>query len=205
MSIVCAAIKDNEIAIAADTQMSFGSMLVTAGDLKNCEKLFKVNDSVIGFVGWKAMSTMLETIITEKEGLFVLDDRKKIYKTLMRLHEEMKKNYFLETYEDYGQPVESMQLDALVINKNGIYEISSYRDVNQYSRFWAIGSGARFGLGAMEALYDRGLNAKELVSAGVEAGAKFDSGCSLPVSCEVLKRNVAPYVSILSRTRECWK
>jgi len=205
MSIVCAAIKHDEIAIAADTQMSMGSMAVTAGDLKNCEKLFKVNDSVIGFVGWKAMATMLETIISEKEGLFVLDDRKKIYKSLMNLHKEMKENYFLETSEDHDQPVESLQLDALLINKSGIYEIGSYRDVNQYSRFWAVGSGSRYSLGAMEVLYDKGLNAEELVIAGVEAAAKFDKGCSLPVSCEVMKRAVPQHVSIVSKTRECWK
>jgi hypothetical protein len=38
MSIVCAAIKDDEIAIAADKQMSMGSLVTTAEDLKNCDK-----------------------------------------------------------------------------------------------------------------------------------------------------------------------
>jgi hypothetical protein len=39
---------------------------------------------------------MLETIISEKGGLFVMDDRKKIYRSLMNLYKEMKENYFLE-------------------------------------------------------------------------------------------------------------
>ena len=86
MSIVCAAIKDDEIAIAADTQMSKGSMVITAKDLENCNKLLRVNDNVIGIVGWSAMSIMLETIISEKAGIFVMDDRKKIYRSLMKLH-----------------------------------------------------------------------------------------------------------------------
>ncbi len=77
MSIVCAAIKNGEIAIAADTQMSMGSLVTTAEDLKNCDKLLRVNDNVIGMVGWTAMSAMLETIISEKGGLFVMDDQKK--------------------------------------------------------------------------------------------------------------------------------
>ena len=88
MSIVCAAIKGDEIVIAADTQMSKGSMVVTAKDLENCNKLLRVNDNVIGIVGWSAMSTMLETIIGEKAELFVMDDRKKIYRSLMNLHKE---------------------------------------------------------------------------------------------------------------------
>ena len=198
MSIVCAAIKNDGIAIAADTQMSMGSLVVTAEDLKNCDKLLRVSDSVIGIVGWKAMSTMLETIINEKGGFFVLDDRKKIYKSLMNLHKEMKENYFLETSEDSDQPVESLQLDALIINKNGIYAISSYREVNQYSRFWAIGSGYRYSLGAMEALYDKVVDAKDLVAAGVYAAAKFDNGCSLPATSEVMKLAVEQRVAMVS-------
>ena len=198
MSIVCAAIKDDEIAIAADTQMSMGSLVTTAEDLKNCDKLLRVNDNVIGIVGWKAMSIMLETIISEKGGLFVMDDRKKIYKSLMNLHKEMKQNYFLETDEYDSQPVESLQLDALIINKNGIYAISSYREVNQYSRFWAIGSGYRYSLGAMEVLYGKATSAKELVEAGVYAAAKFDSGCSLPATSEVMTLSVEQRVAIVS-------
>lgn len=198
MSIVCAAIKNDEIAIAADTQMSIGSLVATAEDLKNCEKLFRVNDSVIGFVGWKAMSTMLENIINEKGGLFVMDDRKKIYKSLMNLHKEMKENYFLETSEDSDQPVESLQLNALIINKNGIYEISSYREVNQYARFWAIGSGRRYSLGAMETLYGKVVSAKDLVEAGVYAATKFDDGCSMPSTSEVMNLAVEQQVILVS-------
>ena len=198
MSIVCAAIKNDEIAVAADTQMSMDSIAITAEDLKNCDKLFRVNDSVIGSVGWKAMATMLETIISEKGGLFVMDDRKKIYRSLMNLHKEMKENYFLETDEYDSQPVESLQLDALIINKNGIYAISSYREVNQYSCFWAIGSGYRYSLGAMEALYDKVVDAKDLVAAGVYAAAKFDNGCSLPATSEVMKLAVEQRVAIVS-------
>ncbi len=198
MSIVCAAIKDDEIAIAADTQMSLGSLVTTAEDLKNCDKLLRVNDNVIGIVGWTAMSTMLETIVSEKARLFVMDDRKKIYKSLMKLHEEMKENYYLETDEHKSQPVESLQLDALIINRNGIFEFGSYREVNQYLRFWAIGSGSRYSLGAMEALYDKAIDAKELVETGVHTAAKFDGHCSLPATSEVMKLSVEQRVAIVS-------
>ena len=198
MSIVCAAIKKDEIAIAADTQMSVGSLVTTAEDLKNCDKLLRVNGSVIGTVGWKAMSIMLETIISEKGGLFVMDDRNKIYRSMMNLHKEMKENYFLETSEFKSQPVESLQLEALIINKNGIFEIGSYREVNQFSRFWAIGSGSRYSMGAMEALYHNAIDAKDLVEAGVYAAAKFDSGCSLPATSEVMKLSVEQRVAMVN-------
>ena len=95
----------------------------------------------------------------------------------MRLHEKMKDNYFIETREDDDQPVESNQLDALIINKHGLYEIGSYREVNEYKTFWAIGSGRRLALGAMHGLYEQSLSAKEIVEAGVKAAAEFDDGC----------------------------
>ena len=110
---------------------------------------------------------------------------------------ETKDNYYLETYEDSSQPVESLQLDALVINKFGIFEIGSYRDVNQFSRFWAVGSGSRYSLGAMEALYGKTVDAKELVEAGVNAAAKFDKHCSLPATSEVMKLSVKQRVALV--------
>ena len=109
----------------------------------------------------------------------------------------MKENYFLETDEYDSQPVESLQLDALIINENGIYAISSYREVNQYSRFWSIGSGYRYSLGAMEVLYGKATNARQLVEAGVYAAAKFDNGCSLPATSEVMTLSVEQRVAIV--------
>jgi ATP-dependent HslUV protease subunit HslV len=110
----------------------------------------------------------------------------------------MKQNYYLETSEYKSQPVESQQLDALIINKNGIYAIGSYREVSQFSRFWAIGSGSCYSLGAMEVLYGKANDAEELVEAGVFAATKFDKGCSLPSTSEVMKLAVAQPVSMVS-------
>jgi len=85
----------------------------------------------------------------------------------------------------------------LIINKNGIFEIGSYREVNQYLRFWAIGSGSRYTLGAMEALYDKAIDAKELVESGVYAAAKIDGHCSLPATSEVMKLSTEQRVAIV--------
>jgi len=198
MSIVCAAIKNNQVAIAADTQLSFGCLNVGASDLKNCTKLYRVNNSIVGTVGWKAMSTMLEVIIDQKSELFNLGNRIDIYTSLMRLHHVMKTHYFLETGGGDSQPVESMQLQALIINNSGIYEISRYREVNQYKRFWAIGSGQEYSLGAMEVLFDSGKNAQQLVEAGVIAAAKFDDGCSLPATSQMMPLNIEQHVAMVN-------
>ncbi len=187
MSIVCAALKDGVIAISCDTQSNFGSINVSAEHMQNCNKLYSVNKSIIGIVGWHAISDMVEHLIINEKKLFHLNTRMEIFSTLIKLHEKMKKDYFIETGEDDDQPVESSQLDALIVNQNGIFEISSYREVNEYKTFWAIGSGKRMGLGAMHALYKTKATAKQIVEAGVKVAAEYDECCGLPLKTRTLK------------------
>ena len=148
MSIVCGAIKNNEIAISCDSQANFGSTKVSSEHLVNSSKLYHVNGSIMGIVGWDAISNIIEHLIVNKKEIFQLDNRMDIYSTLIKLHESFKDDYFIETSEEDDQPVESNQLDAIIINKNGLFQIGSYREVNQFQTYWAIGSGKRFALGA---------------------------------------------------------
>ncbi len=188
MSIVSAVRKDNEIAICADSQLAYGSLTVSAAHLKNSSKLFAVNDSVIGIVGWCAITSIIEYMIENEPEVFRLRGRLEIQSTVQELHKLMKSSYFLETHESREQPVESMQLHALVINSLGLFEINSYREVNEFGDYWAIGSGNRLALGAMHALYDGEAGAQQIAEAGVRAAAEFDDGCGLPLNSGVVCR-----------------
>jgi ATP-dependent protease HslVU (ClpYQ) peptidase subunit len=55
------------------------------------------------------------------------------------------------------------------------------REVFEFDRFWAIGSGRDFALGAMYVLYDKAKSAAAVATAGVHAGAEFDTGTAEPV------------------------
>ncbi len=118
MSIVCAVKKNNEIAISCDTQTNFGSLKVSSKHMVNSNKLYSINKSIIGIVGWSAISDMVEHLLKNDKKLFQLNDRMEIFSTLISLHEKMKDDYFIETQEDDDQPVESNQLDALIVNNN---------------------------------------------------------------------------------------
>ena len=52
----------------------------------------------------------------------------------------------------------------------------------EYQRFWAIGSGAEYALGAMFALYDELDDAEQIALRAVKAGAEFNSGTALPAT-----------------------
>ncbi|TQV88254.1 hypothetical protein [Aliikangiella coralliicola] len=181
MTIIAAAIKDGKISISCDSQTNFGSLKVNKKYIADGYKLLEVNDSVIGVSGWSATCQIVEHLVETNPEIFKLGSRREIFETLLELQEKLKEDYFIETSEDSEQPVESNQLDALVINSNGIFGFSSYREVHHYNSFWALGSGKRLALGAMHALYETNASAQEIVEAGVKAAADFDDGCDLPL------------------------
>lgn len=187
MSILCAAIKHGEVAIAADTQINYGTIKVRHPNIENCKKIFPVGDSIMGIVGWSAVADIMEHLVATQPELFKLNSRHEIYSTLLDIHEVMKEKYYIEPKEEDEQPVESSQAGGLVVNKNGIFEITSHRAVTQFNTFWARGSGQEIALGAMYVKYkDEQASAKDIVVAGVEAAAEFDDGCGLPVTSAVI-------------------
>ena len=187
MSVVCAVLKGKTAAICSDTLNHFGSLQASAKHLKNAGKLHTINNSIMGVVGWNAITTILEHLIENESELFKLNSRDEIFSSILKIHPLLKSSYFIETREEDDQPVESTQLDALLINPQGLFEIGSYKEVNEYNRFWAIGSGRQYALGAMETLYESAADARQIVEAGVRAACEFDEGCGLPLETRTLQ------------------
>ena len=75
-----------------------------------------------------------------------------------------------------------MDTAKIIANPSGIYAVYSMREVFEFDRFWAIGSGRDFALGAMYTVYDKARDARKIAEAGVLAGAEFDTGTSLPLT-----------------------
>jgi len=186
MSIVCAVRKNGQIAISGDSLTSYGSLTASSSHVANSSKLYRVNGSVIGLVGWCAISNALEHLMQQEKKLFRFGNRMEILSTLLEVHQKMKRNYFLDSHEDRNQPVESTQLQALIVNANGLFEVCSYRSVIEYKTFWAVGSGRRYALGAMHATYAAKKSARTIAEAGVRAAAEFDDGCGLPLRSKVI-------------------
>jgi ATP-dependent protease HslVU (ClpYQ) peptidase subunit len=53
--------------------------------------------------------------------------------------------------------------------------------VFSFDKFWGIGSGRNFALGAMYAAYDNASTALQVAEIGVRAGCEFDKSSALPV------------------------
>ena len=144
------------------------------------EKIFRVRDSYIGLAGSTAHFSVFAQALTHLGEEVQMHSRQEIFNTFQRLHPVLKERFFLNPKEEDGDPYESSQITALIANASGIYGVYSYREVFSFDRFWGIGSGRNFALGAMYAVYERTASARRIAEIGVRAGAEFDKSSSLP-------------------------
>jgi ATP-dependent protease HslVU (ClpYQ) peptidase subunit len=111
-----------------------------------------------------------------------LNSRLQVFSTFQKLHEVLKAKYFLNSKDDDNDPYESSQITAVIANPSGIYGVYSYREVFSFDRFWGIGSGRNFALGAIYSAWgQRGASARTVAELGVTAGCEFDKCSALPL------------------------
>jgi ATP-dependent HslUV protease subunit HslV len=187
MTTVVVVRKAGTVAIAADTLVTFGDTRLAHGYEANL-KVFQVGDSWIGMAGTTAHFPVLRRALSAlpPEEL-KLHSRDQVFDTFLKLHPKLKENFFLNTKEDDADPYESSQFTALIANHAGIFGVYSYREVFEFDRFWGIGTGRAFALGAMFAGYDKVKTARELAELGVRAGCEFDKNSSGPIHVHTIK------------------
>lgn len=187
MSTVVVARKGNTVAIGSDSLITFGEMRLPSGYEDNA-KMFEVGGSIVGAVGSTAHFPVLKQALAAlpPEELR-LGSRDEVFDTFLKLHPKLKERFYLNTKEHDSDPYESSQYTLLIANRHGIFGVESYREVFEFERFWAIGSGRRFALGAMYAVYDKARSAREVAAAGVGAGCEFDTSSAGPVRLHTIK------------------
>ena len=187
MSTVVVARKGNTVAMASDALVTFGETRLPHGYEANA-KIFEVDGSLIGVVGSVAHFNVLRTVLN---GLAAedrhLSSRDGLFETFRKLHPQLKERFYLNTKEHDSDPYESSQYSLLIANSHGIWGVESYREVFEFERFWATGSGRRFALGAMHATYERAKTAAQVAEAGVLAGCEFDVNSAAPMRLHTIR------------------
>jgi len=192
MSTIVAVKKENKICIAADSLTTFGETRLSAQYDQAYDKIVHFAESYIGIVGSAAHQMVLESALEKIRKDVVLSDRVSIFNTFNKLHPILKESYYLNPKEEEDDAYESSRIDALIVNASGIFGIYTLREVFEYSRYWAIGSGCDYALGAMHALYDGNDNAEDIARAGVEASATFNNATALPMTVHCINLDQAP-------------
>ncbi len=187
MSTVVAVIKAGKICIAADSLTSFGDLRLGSAYDADHDKILQHGDNYIGIVGSAAHQLVLQSLLNDKKTKTDFSSKLAVFESFRSFHPVLKEKYFLNPKDEDDDPYESTQIDALIANPHGLFGIHSLREVTQYTRFWAIGSGSEYALGAMFAVFDVYDNAEDIAAAGVRAGAEFNNASAMPMSSYVVK------------------
>jgi ATP-dependent protease HslVU (ClpYQ) peptidase subunit len=186
MTTIAVARKGGQVAIATDSLVTFGDTRLPHGYESN-DKVFRIGSSWVGMAGTTAHFPVLQKALGGLSGAELqLDSRDAVFETFLKLHPKLKETYFLNPKEEDADPYESSQFTVLIANASGIYGVYSYREVFEFDRFWAIGSGRTFALGAMHATWDGRRSAREIAEIGVRAGCEFDKNSDGPVKAHTM-------------------
>jgi ATP-dependent HslUV protease subunit HslV len=186
MTTIVVVRKGDTAVIAADSLTTFGTTRLAPAYDRSPQKIAAYKDSFIGVAGSAAHQLVLENLL-ERNDKLDFHGKAAIYETFRKLHPILKDEAFLNPKEEEDDPYESSQLTAMIANPSGIFAVYSMREVFEFDRFWAIGSGRDFALGAMYTVYNKAKTAAPVAEAGVLAGAEFDTGTSLPIHLHEVK------------------
>jgi len=175
--------KGHYAAIAADTLTKWGSGKESAAYVANNDKFVKIGRSYLAASGSATFKIIMQDYFSRPRVHARFDDPLKIFRTWQSFHVVLKREYFLIAGTDKDDSLESTRFDVLLANPRGIFGIGSHRTVQEYVKFYAIGSGTDFALSALYAAYDDPRHdALQLAQLAVEAAAEFDDATGLPVS-----------------------
>jgi ATP-dependent protease HslVU (ClpYQ) peptidase subunit len=182
MTTIVVVRKGEQVAIAADTQSTFGDTRLDHAHDCHADKIFERHGSWFGICGAAAHDLVLQSALGKVKSLD-FSSRPAIFESFRKLHPRLKEDFFLRPEEEEDDPYESSQMTVLIANAHGIFGVYSLREVYEFRQFWAIGSGRDYAIGAMRAVYDQpGLTAADIARIGIETGCAYDINSSLPLT-----------------------
>lgn len=186
MTTIVVVKKNGVAAIAGDSLTTFGQSRLPPEYDASWEKIVRYGETYIGLAGSAAHQLVMESLLKRMPNLSFIG-KHEIFESFRKIHPVLKDEHYLNPKEEEDDPYESSQLTALIANRSGIFAVYSMREVFEYTRFWSIGTGRDFALGAMWARFDELQTAGEIAQLGVKAGAEFDASSQLPMTMHTIK------------------
>jgi len=178
MSIALAIEKNGELIVAADTLTSFGHTKVPPA-LHAAEKVRRVGTSFLATTGWGLYENILDDVIVRRKNIR-LGSREQIFAFFLRLWNDLHKKYSFvndQIDEKESGPFGNLDSTFIVAGRTGIFYVGPDMSVTRVKHYFAIGSGAQFALGALNAMYDSKLGAEAIARQAVTAAIAFDTYC----------------------------
>jgi ATP-dependent HslUV protease subunit HslV len=187
MTTIAVVKKNGYVALAADTMTKWGCGKECATYVLNHDKILRIGESYLAITGSATFKLIIADYVSDHRADMRLNSVAEIFRTWQKLHPVLKERYFINPEEDKEDDLESSRMDVLIANPYGIFGVAAQRTVQEFSKFYAYGSGSDYALGALFTAYDRpDLSAEALARLAIEAAAEFDDGTGLPVTSRTL-------------------
>lgn len=187
MSTIVVAQKNGVACLGADTLSCLGSLRQKAHHIVNKTKITKIGDTFIGLTGTSASLVVMNSYFSNPERPRDFSSTDAIFETFRHAHHYLKNEYFMAANPDKDDEYETTQFYGLAANAHGIFAIYSFRSAQQFTRFWAAGSGRDYALGAMQTMFEKCRTAEEVVRIGLEAAAEFDNATGAPYEIHTVR------------------
>ena len=188
MTTIAVVRKNGYAAIAADTLTKWGTGKESAAYVANNSKIVKAGDSYLGASGTATFKLILRDYFGQRGVPARFDSTINLFKTWQAFHAALKERYYLVAVNEKDDSLESSKFDVLIANPHGIFGVGAHRTVQEYRKFYAIGSGTDLALGAMYAAYDSSrLSAERIARMAIEAASEFDDSSGMPAVSRAVK------------------
>ncbi len=187
MTIIVGVVRNGEVAIAADTCTSFGSLNMTSDNIVD-PKLHQVGEAWIGGAGWGTYGTVLSEYGPQHRKA-LLRTQGEVYRFFLDFWHALQRDYqYVNTQGDNrDSPWGQFDNSFIVASPGGLFGVSSSISVSAFQRYWAIGSGQEYALGAVHAMAGVEASASEVATAAAEAAIAHDDGCGGPVDVRTVR------------------
>jgi len=181
MSTIVVVRKSGRACIACDTLTTSGALKQKSHYTADADKIFAFGHCWIGTVGYAVHKSVLQSYFSRFPDNIHLDTPDQIFDTWRQMHKTLREEYHMNPRAETDDPYETTRMSVMIASPRGIFGITPSRDVEAFPRFWAIGSGAAYALGAMFTLFEQTDDVERIARAGIAAGAEFDDGSELPI------------------------
>jgi ATP-dependent protease HslVU (ClpYQ) peptidase subunit len=181
MSIIVSVNKNGRRVMAADSLVTLGERRIPA-EVNGISKIRTLGGALLAVAGWNVYDDVLTDYMTSQSNVS-LATRSDIFRFFNGFWQALHKDYAFvnDSVDAADSPFGSLDSTFLVHNSTGIFLVTSDMGVLPFDRFYAIGSGATYALGALEALYDNDLDAEQIARGAVDIAIKMDVSCGAPV------------------------
>jgi len=189
MSIAVAVRKGRQIVLAADSQSNLGAFKVDPDNLV-CSKIQRIGSSLLATTGWGLYENIIDDFVAKKKRP-PLTNKVSIFRFFLALWKDLHDRYpFVNDQPDRDDDSPFGDLDAsfLVVNTAGIFYVASDLSVTVFEKYYAVGSGADFALGAISVLYDEEVDAEHMARRAVETALMFDPHCGGKINLQIVTR-----------------